>query len=163
MYQDDSTCKWSEALSGSSPATSSLTPWFFGLYTCKSMFKNNANTTKRKCADTQSVICRKGRTPYHEISTLTGKEKFYCWDWVKFWKYHHTPQQAVSWWIAWCFLFGSVLFLMGACTSLSHKVNSSHRCRHFFAVWAYVILLPRLTFVPLRPMESQQTTSKKFE
>ncbi len=105
MCQNDSTCIWSEALSGSSSAAPSLTPIY-------------------------SVVCRKGRTPYHEISKLTGKEKFYCWDWVKFWKYHHTPQQAVSWWIAWCFLFGSVFFLMAACSSLSHKVNSSHCCRH---------------------------------
>ncbi|DBB09931.1 hypothetical protein WJX82_004984 [Trebouxia sp. C0006] len=76
---------------------------------------------------------RKGRMPYHEISKLTGKEKFYCWDWVKFWKYHHTPQQAVSWWIAWCFLFGSVFFLMAACSSLSHKVytDQTHRASEY--------------------------------
>ncbi|KAA6425226.1 MAG: hypothetical protein FRX49_04721 [Trebouxia sp. A1-2] len=58
---------------------------------------------------------RKGRTPYHEISKLTGKEKFYFWDWVKFWKYHHTPQQAVSWYPAVfgaCFFFWPGVWLM---------------------------------------------------
>ncbi|KAL0021323.1 hypothetical protein WJX77_003713 [Trebouxia sp. C0004] len=81
----------------------------------------------------------KGRMSYHKVSKLTGKDKFYCWDWVKFWKYHHNPQQAVSWWIAWCFLFGSVLFLMAACSSLSHKVytDQTHRACEYDWLAAY--------------------------
>lgn len=71
--------------------------------------------------------------PYHEISKLTGKEEFYWCDWVKFWKYQHTPQQAVSWWIAWCFFYGSILFLLGACSSLSHQV-----CEPASSTWLYV-------------------------